>query len=144
MSYIYFILDIIKTTNAKRTQIFRPVIITFKTKNIFNRTFQHVLGIQEVSSSPSCRWMIKIRGINTILSHYYYRVDTNLGKGIFSFCWIPCTYPVFVHKLINIGCQKNYLCLNQDILVLKTVNIKITWELQQSHYCWFLGKKTPK
>ena len=40
-----------------------------------------------------------MRGRNTILSHYHYRVDPELGEGVCVVFRIPCACPSFVAQL---------------------------------------------
>ena len=38
-------------------------------------------------------------GRNTIMSHYYYRVNTNIGNVVCSICQIYCQFPASVPKI---------------------------------------------
>ena len=40
-----------------------------------------------------------IRGRNTIILHYHYRVYIKIGRGVCSICLIPCAFPACVIQL---------------------------------------------
>ena len=40
-----------------------------------------------------------IRGRNTIILYYHFKVDIKIGKGVCSICLIPCAFPACVIQL---------------------------------------------
>ena len=48
---------------------------------------------------PVAAEKLEARGRNTILSHYNYRVDPKLGKGVCMIRRIPCEFPTCVAQL---------------------------------------------
>ena len=50
-----------------------------------------------------------MRGRNTILSHYHYRVDTNIGKGVYVIHRIPCACQACVDQLDKYWLQNCFL-----------------------------------
>ena len=41
----------------------------------------------------------KMRGRNPNISHYHYRIDPTIGKGVCAISWISCSHPSSVDKL---------------------------------------------
>ena len=54
---------------------------------------------QKFTRHPVAAEKFEMRGRNTILSNYNYRVDIELGKGVFVVCRIICAYQDCVAQL---------------------------------------------
>ena len=72
-----------------------------------------------------------MRGINTFLSHYNYRVDPELGSVVCVIRPIPCEFPACVDKLdkywlpsISLSSQPRYAHV-ENVTITKYFNITI-------------------
>ena len=100
--------------------------------------------LQKFPRHPVAAGKFKIGGSNIIVSHYHYRVDTELGKFFLGFFGLHVHIQPVLLNLIQIGYQLLLHHLNQVIPVMKIVTIK---KLQLYNY-WiiteFLDNTTPK
>ena len=53
----------------------------------------------KIPCHPVANERYKARGRNTIISHYHYRLEPNIGKGVCVICHITCARPECVDKL---------------------------------------------
>ena len=68
-------------------------------KYVQHKNVNMTWAYQKFPSHPVDAETFKMRGRNTILSHYHYRVDPKLGKFVCAICRILCAYPDCVDQI---------------------------------------------
>ena len=100
MCYSWFILQIKRTTNDKKNSKFSNFRYHIKyIKDVQHKNINITKDYWKFPRHKFAAEKFEMRGRNTIILNYHYRVGPELGKGVCDICWITCACPACVAQL---------------------------------------------